>query len=87
MVYYSTMKKVNINEAKTHLSHYLDQVEKGERIILCRRNRPVAEVRSIPAPLRQQRPIGLAKGRFSLPASFFDPLPDEVGGLFAGDFE
>jgi antitoxin (DNA-binding transcriptional repressor) of toxin-antitoxin stability system len=81
------MKKVNINDAKTHLSHYLDQVEKGERIILCRRNRPVAEVRAIPAPLRQRRPIGLAKGRFSLPASFFEPLPDEISGLFNGEFE
>jgi len=43
------MIKVNIQEAKTHLSRYLDQVEGGEVIVVCRHNQPVAEIRAIQA--------------------------------------
>lgn len=31
-----------------------------------------------------QRPIGLAKDIFQVPASFFDPLPDEILDDFYG---
>jgi antitoxin (DNA-binding transcriptional repressor) of toxin-antitoxin stability system len=30
------MIRVNIQEAKTHLSRYLDRVEQGEVVIVCR---------------------------------------------------
>ena len=36
--------KLNVHEAKTHLSRYLNQVEAGETLILCRHNKPIAEV-------------------------------------------
>ena len=39
------MITINVQEAKTHLSHYLDEVAKGENFILCKRNKPVAEMR------------------------------------------
>ncbi|MEI6823944.1 MAG: hypothetical protein WCK54_00025 [Desulfuromonadales bacterium] len=32
----------------------------------------------------KKRPIGLAKGTFALPASFFDELPEETIVLFSG---
>ncbi len=79
------MIKVNIHEAKTHLSHYLDEVEAGERVLLCRRNRPVAELRPLAAPAEGPRPIGLAKGVFTVPASFFEELPEETLALFTGE--
>jgi prevent-host-death family protein len=78
------MIKLNIHEAKTHLSHYLEEVEQGETIILCRRNQPVAEIRPLPPRRLKKRPIGLAKGKFSVPASFFAELPDEVTAPFNG---
>ena len=33
---------------------------------------------------KRQRPIGLAKGKFEVPASFFDVLPDEILDAFEG---
>ena len=42
------MIKLNIHEAKTHLSKYLLKLEKGEKILLCKRNIPIAEI--IPLP-------------------------------------
>jgi prevent-host-death family protein len=79
------MIKLNIHEAKTHLSHYLEEVEQGETIILCRRNQPVAEIRPLPARRQKKRPVGLAKGKFSVPVSFFDELPADLTSPFNGN--
>lgn len=78
------MKKVNIQEAKTHLSRYLDRVENGETIVICRRNEPIAEIKRVRQPRAKPRPLGLAKGTFRVPPSFFEPLPDELLRAFAG---
>ena len=78
------MITINVQEAKTHLSHYLDEVAKGESFILCKRNKPVAEIRPIANRALEKRPIGLAKGTFTMPPSFFDELPEETISLFTG---
>jgi antitoxin (DNA-binding transcriptional repressor) of toxin-antitoxin stability system len=77
------MIRLNVHEAKTHLSRYLRRLEKGETIILCRRNVPIAEIRSI-KPSAGGRPIGLAKGKITIHESFFDPLPDNLLDTFEG---
>jgi antitoxin (DNA-binding transcriptional repressor) of toxin-antitoxin stability system len=76
------MIKININEAKTHLSRYLPRLAKGETIVLCKRNVPIAEIRPLPAARTRKRPIGLARGTARLPASFFEPLPPELEAAF-----
>ena len=38
-------------------------------------------------PPQKAPPIGWLKGKWELPESFFDPLPDEVLDLFEGDGE
>jgi prevent-host-death family protein len=79
------MIKINIHEAKTHLSHYLDEAKKGERILLCRRNQPVAEIRCIAEPVRTRRTVGLAKDVFQVPDTFFEDLPEDTIVLFNGN--
>lgn len=78
------MIRLNIHEAKTHLSRYLKELERGETILLCRRNVPVAEIRQLPPAPEGRRPIGLAKGQLTVPPSFFEPLPDEIIEDFEG---
>jgi len=78
------MIRLNIHEAKTNLSKYLNALSSGERIILCKRNVPVAEIRPIDPPLTDSRPIGLAKGEFAVSDSFFEPLPDDILDAFYG---
>jgi len=78
------MIRLNIHEAKTHLSRYLKRLAKGEHIVLCLRNVPIAEIRPLPARETKPRPIGLARGRFTVPPSFFEPLPDELLKAFEG---
>jgi len=78
-----TMIKLNVHEAKTHLSRYLAELEEGEVIILCRRNVPIAEIRGIPTQ-RGERPVGLAKGEFEVSDEFFAPLPEDILESFEG---
>jgi prevent-host-death family protein len=73
------MTRVNVNDAKTHFSRYLDRVEAGETIILCRHNRPIAEMRPLAKEgVSKVRVAGMDKGKFHIPAEFFEPLPPEV---------
>lgn len=76
------MIRLNIHEAKTHLSRYLDKVAKGESIILCKRNKPIAEIRPLAQRGAKKRAIGLDKGKFTVGKEFFDPLPDDFLAYF-----
>jgi antitoxin (DNA-binding transcriptional repressor) of toxin-antitoxin stability system len=78
------MIRLNIHEAKTHLSRYLAKLRKGERIVLCRRNQPIAEIIALPTPVTRKRPLGLAKGRLTVPSAFWEPLPDDLTRAFEG---
>ena len=79
------MIRLNVHEAKTHLSFYLQRILKGETILLCRRNVPVAELRPLKKDKKTKRPIGLAKGQLTVPKEFFQPLPAEITKLFSGE--
>ena len=77
------MIKLNMHESKTHLSKYLAKLKAGDRILLCKRNQPVAEITPLPEVSARPRPIGLAKG-FTVPRTFFEPLPDDLLQAFDG---
>ena len=80
------MLRLNIHEAKTHLSRYLPALEQGETIVLCKWNVPIAEIRPLPKPRTQPRSIGLAADRgVALPQEFFEPLPADLLAGFSGE--
>ncbi|MBC2709765.1 MAG: type II toxin-antitoxin system prevent-host-death family antitoxin [Desulfosarcina sp.] len=84
------MIHLNINEIKTHLSSYLDQVAQGETVIICKRNVPIAQLKPIRRRLQKERPIGLARKKypdFELTDEFMEPLPDDVIAAFYGEGE
>jgi prevent-host-death family protein len=80
------MIKTNVAEIKARLSEYLDRALAGERIVICRHNKPVAELRPFADVRAEPRPIGPLPGRptFEVSPSFFDPLPDEELALWEG---
>lgn len=51
------MFRVNINEAKTYLSKYLEQVKKGGDIIICKRGHPIAMLKAY-HPVTTPRKLG-----------------------------
>jgi prevent-host-death family protein len=75
--------KLNVHEAKTHLSRYLDRVEAGETLILCRHNKPIAEVRPIKRRAQKKRVFGIFEG-FGVSPEFFEPMPGDELRLWYG---
>jgi prevent-host-death family protein len=73
--------EVNIHEAKTHLSRLLERVAMGEEVIIAKAGTPVAKL--VPLKVRPtRRVLGSAKGEFTVPDDFNDPLPKEIEDLF-----
>ncbi|MGH9628421.1 MAG: type II toxin-antitoxin system Phd/YefM family antitoxin [Bryobacteraceae bacterium] len=78
------MIRLNINEAKTHLSRYIKNLEQGEVILLCKHNKPVAEIRPLSQPAKA-RIFGIDEGKgYTVPPEFFEPLDDELLAYFNG---
>lgn len=68
------MIQINIHEAKTNLSKLIAE---GQEVIIARYGEPVAKL----TPIRkktQNRIPGSAKGKFTIPDEFFQPLTDEI---------
>ena len=77
------MITVKVSEAKTNLSRLLAQVESGEEVIIVRNGKPVA--RLAPIQKRGKPHTDVFKGKFVLPDSFLDPLPEEELKAWEGD--
>jgi len=64
---------VNVHEAKTHFSKFLELAHHGEEIILAKAGKPYARLVPLEAAPVERRPGRLA-GRVD--DAFFEPLPD-----------
>ncbi len=77
------MTLVNVREAKSQLSKLLRRVELGEEVTITRAGRPVA--RLVPFRPSAPRSPGHLKGRFTVEASFPEPLPEKLLRDFEGE--
>jgi len=75
------MKQVNIHEAKTHLSHLIEEVERGEDVVIARHNRPVARI--VPVATTTRIP-GALRGQITIHDDFDTPWPDGALAAFEG---
>ncbi len=76
------MHTVNIHEAKTQLSRFVDQAAAGEEVIIARAGKPVARLVPLQAAQDKPRKLGLGKGKFTLPESFDAMNAAEIQGMF-----
>ncbi len=76
------MEKVNVHQAKTHLSRLLERVVKGEEIVIAKSGRPMAKL--VPIPAEPRRP-GRLKGKIRMSEDFDAPLPEEMEAAFRGE--
>lgn len=77
------MRTVNFHEAKTHLSRLLEEVSAGAEIVIAKAGKPLARLVRFGPPSRKRR-LGALAGRFTNPADFDAPLPDDVLVGFEG---
>ena len=78
------MTTISVHEIQRDLLGYLRRVEAGETFLVVRDERPVAEIKPVPAPPLQPRPFGLCAGEFAVPADFDEPLPENILKDFEG---
>lgn len=76
------MDTVNIHEAKTHLSRLVEHVAAGHDILIAKAGKPMAKL--VPLGRGGAVRFGVLKGRFTVPADFDAPLPDDVLEGFGG---
>ena len=70
----------NISEAKAELSALIEQVQKGEEVILAKAGKPVARLVPYRGPTRPRTP-GSMRGEIWI-ASDFDELPADMAESF-----
>jgi antitoxin (DNA-binding transcriptional repressor) of toxin-antitoxin stability system len=72
---------VNLSEAKAKLSYLIRLVQEGERIVIAKNNKPIADL-VLHRPTQKRR-LGLLKGALSIPEDFNEEDP-EIEALFYG---
>ena len=82
--YNADMSTISLQDLAHNPAALLDRVEAGERLVVVRGGRPVAELRPVTTALLTPRPFGLAAGAFAVPNEFDVPLPDEILQEFEG---
>lgn len=74
------MKKAHsIHAAKAHLSRLVEQVERGDEVIIARGKTPVARLTRLTS-VPSGRRFGALSGRAKVTRAFFEPLPPEEAG-------
>jgi prevent-host-death family protein len=74
------MSIVNMHQAKTHFSKIVEEVLKGEEVIIAKAGKPVAKM--VPFISVPKRRFGVLKGKIKISEDFDAPLPEE----FLNDF-
>lgn len=78
------MHKVNIHEAKTHLSKLIDEAVKGESFVIAKAGKPLVKVVALNAPEKQKR-VGFLLGEIKVPDDFDTMNSSEIDALFSGE--
>jgi antitoxin (DNA-binding transcriptional repressor) of toxin-antitoxin stability system len=78
MIYSRTMIKLNLHQVKAELSRYIEMVEAGEIVVVCKRNVPVAEIRPITQKERKEPELGWADDTLRVPDDFNQLTAEEV---------
>lgn len=76
------MQTINIHDAKTQLSRYVDQAATGDEIIIARAGKPIA--RLAPLAIKPTRQLGLGKGKFAMPENFDALHQADIQHMFEG---
>lgn len=78
------MQTINIHDAKTQFSKLIEAVSQGERVIIAKAGKPVAELVAIESVPPTRKP-GSLKGKIKIADDFDAPLPDKILDAFEGN--
>ena len=79
------MRRVNMHEAKTHLSRLVEEAAAGQPFLICKAGRPMVRVTPLEAgesAAVPRRRLGLLAGRCEVPDDFDRMAAAEIAALF-----
>ena len=80
------VRKVNIREAKTHLSRLVEQAAKGKPFVIAKAGKPLVKVVPLDAPeAGKARRFGFMAGQVRVPDDFDRMGSEEIEKMFGGD--
>lgn len=78
-----TMRSENISEIKANFSYYVNlAVKKGETILICNHNVPVAEIKAVTPVTKNKRVFGVCKDKIILPDDFNETSQDIIDSFY-----
>ena len=80
------MQKANIAEFKSHLSHFMARVERGEEVEICKRNVPFARVVPLPRARKNRTRLGCDLHSVQVKTDLTEPaIPEGDWEMLEGD--
>ena len=81
------MRRVNIHEAKTHLSRLVEEAARGEPFVIVKAGKPMVKVVPLePAEVDTSRRFNfLRDANWTIPDDFDTFMQDEIIAMFEGD--
>jgi len=77
------VRKINIHEAKTHLSRLIDEAANGEPFIIAKAGKPMVKVLAVDAPNQAEASrLGFMTGEIEVPDDFDRMGQQEIEELF-----
>lgn len=77
------LERVNMHEAKTHLSRLVERVEGGEEIVISRAGKPAAKLVPVAEKRPGKRTLGVWKGKMQMPTDEeWAEMDEEIIKLF-----
>ncbi len=78
--------EVSVAQARNKLTELIKAAEDGEKVTICRRGVPVADIVRTARPRRKKRVLGTLKGRIRvIDRDWWKPMtPEEVEAFLAG---
>lgn len=78
------MRTINIHAAKTHLSSLLEEVRRGEEIVIAKAGKPIAKIVPFEMP-SGKRKLGVLRGQVWEAPDAWDPDPELERLFYEGD--
>jgi prevent-host-death family protein len=79
------MNKINIHDAKTHLSRLVEEAAQGKPFIIAKAGKPMVKVTAVEAPTGGKiRRLGFLRGAFLVPDDFDTMGAKEIERIFKG---
>ena len=73
--------QVNLHDAKTHLSRYVDQALNGEEVVIARAGRPLVKLVPLEPPHVPQK-LGFLRGQAVIEANLKTDFAAEIAAMF-----